>query len=199
MATNAMPFLVPLLFESVFGWSAVKAGAIVMTLFIGNIGIKPANRFLLNRFGFRVVLTVANVGLASTAVCAGLLTRGTPVALVIIMLFVSGVARSVNGTSYNTLSFSDVPENEMAHANSLASTVQQLSAGCGVAIATIGVRAGISVRALLGHSTSFTSYTFAFFIIALLPLVGAIQASRLEANVGSAARVMSRSAGGSAR
>jgi EmrB/QacA subfamily drug resistance transporter len=194
MATNAMPFLVPLLFENAFGWSAVKAGGIVMVLFIGNIGIKPANRALLNRFGFRTVLTAANLGLAATAVCAGLLTRGTPVALIIIVLLVSGVTRSINGTSYNTLSFSDVPQAEMAHANSLASTVQQLSAGYGVAIATIGVRAGISFRALLGHSTTFTSYTFAFFIIAVLPLVGAVQASRLGPDVGDAARTISTSA-----
>jgi hypothetical protein len=183
-----------LLFENVFGWSAVKAGGIVMVLFIGNIGIKPANRALLNRFGFRTVLTAANLGLAATAVCAGLLTRGTPVALIIVVLLVSGVTRSINGTSYNTLSFSDVPDDEMAHANSLASTVQQLSAGYGVAIATIGVRAGISFRALLGHSTTFTSYTFAFFIVAILPLVGAVQASRLGPDVGDAARTISRSA-----
>ena len=41
MAIGAVPFLLPLLFENVFGWSAVKSGAIVLFVFVGNIGIKP--------------------------------------------------------------------------------------------------------------------------------------------------------------
>jgi MFS family permease len=51
MAIGAVPFLLPLLFENVFGWSAIKSGAVVLFVFVGNIGIKPAASYLLNRFG----------------------------------------------------------------------------------------------------------------------------------------------------
>ena len=42
---GAVPFLLPLLFQNVFGWSAVKSGASSCSLFVGNIGIKPATTF----------------------------------------------------------------------------------------------------------------------------------------------------------
>jgi MFS family permease len=62
MAIGAVPFLLPLLFETVFGWSAIKSGAIVLFVFVGNIGIKPATSYLLNRFGFRTVLLANKQG-----------------------------------------------------------------------------------------------------------------------------------------
>ncbi|HEX3955476.1 MAG TPA: hypothetical protein VHZ03_02460, partial [Trebonia sp.] len=46
-AVAAVPFLLPLLFETVFGWSAIKSGVIVMFVFVGNIGIKPATAYLI--------------------------------------------------------------------------------------------------------------------------------------------------------
>ncbi len=77
-AVNAAgPFLVPLLVEEVFGWSAVKAGAIVLLIFVGNIGIKPATTFLYRRFGFRTVLTVATATMAATMACLAFVTVGT--------------------------------------------------------------------------------------------------------------------------
>ena len=62
IVVGAMPFLLPLLFQEVFGWSAVKSGAVVLFVFVGNIGIKPATTPLLNRFGFRPLLVVSTVG-----------------------------------------------------------------------------------------------------------------------------------------
>jgi EmrB/QacA subfamily drug resistance transporter len=189
MAIAAVPFLLPLLFETVFGWSAVKSGAVVLFVFVGNIGIKPATSFLLNRFGFRTVLLAASVTLAASVAAAGLVTGQTPVAVIITIAVISGVARSVCGTSYNTLSFCDVREEQMPHANSLSATSQQLSMGLGVAAATIALRLGGPIGHLLpGGATIRTAYTVAFALIALLPLTAALGVARLHHNAGSAAR-----------
>src|SRR5580704_106481 len=102
MAIGAVPFLLPLLFENVFGWSAIKSGAVVLFVFVGNIGIKPATSYLLNRFGFRTILLAASLTLAASVAAAGLITSQDPVALIIAIAVISGAARSVCGTSYNT-------------------------------------------------------------------------------------------------
>ena len=189
MAIAAVPFLLPLLFETVFGWSAVKSGAIVLFVFVGNIGIKPATSFLINRFGFRTILLAAALTLAASVAAAGLVTSGTPVVVIIVIAVVSGVARSVGATSYNTLSFCDVPEAQMPHANSLAATTQQLSLGLGVAAATIALRVGGPAGRLLpGAATSRTAFTVAFVLVALLPLAAVLRIVRLERDAGSAAR-----------
>jgi len=196
MAIGAVPFLLPLLFENVFGWSAVKSGAVVLFVFVGNIGIKPATSYLLNRFGFRTTLLAACFALAASVVAAGLVTSQTPVPVIIVITVISGVGRSVGGTSYNTLSFCDVPEPQMPHANSLAATAQQLSIGLGVAAATIALRLGGPVGRLLpGVPTTRTAYTVAFVLIALLPLGATLGIARLHGDAGSAARAAPAVAG----
>ena len=190
MAIGAVPFLLPLLFENVFGWSAVRSGAVVLFVFVGNIGIKPATSYLLNRFTFRVVLLAASLSLAASVIAAGLVTGRTPVPVIMVIAVISGMARSVSGTSYNTLSFCDIPEDQMPHANSLSATTQQLSLGLGVAAATIALRAGSPIGHLLpGGATVKSAYTIAFVIIALLPVCAAVGVARLHADAGSAARI----------
>ena len=97
MAIGAVPFLLPLLFENVFGWSPIKSGAVVLFVFVGNIGIKPATSYLLNRFGFRTILLAASLTLAASVAAAGLVTSRTPVLVIIVIAAVSGVGRSVGG------------------------------------------------------------------------------------------------------
>ena len=56
MVITAIPFLLPLLFQLGFGWSAARAGPVVIALFAGNVGIKPVTTPLMRRFGIRTVL-----------------------------------------------------------------------------------------------------------------------------------------------
>ena len=194
MAIAAVPFLLPLLFETVFGWSAIKSGAIVLFVFVGNIAIKPATSYLLNRCGFRTILLASSLILAASVAAAGLVSSRTPVLVIIVIALVSGVARSVGGTSYNTLSFCDIPDAQMPHANSLSATTQQLSLGLGVAAATIALRLGGPIGQLLpGMATSRTPYTVAFLLIALLPLAATLRIARLHRDAGSAARAATAS------
>jgi EmrB/QacA subfamily drug resistance transporter len=188
MAIGAVPFLLPLLFENVFGWSAIKSGAIVLFVFVGNIGIKPATTFILNRWGFRSVLLTACVLLAGSIAAAGLVTRQVPIAVIIVIAVVSGVARSLCGTSNNTLSFCDVPEAQMPHANALAATAQQLAFGLGVAAATVALRLGGPLSRTLGGGTLHAEYTIAFALVALLPLAAIPGIARMHRDAGSAAR-----------
>ncbi|MCX4457014.1 hypothetical protein OOK58_34185 [Streptomyces sp. NBC_01728] len=90
----------PLLFQEVFGWSAVRSGAVVLFVFVGNIGVKPATTYLINRFGFRPLLSVSTLGLAVTTAACVLFTQGTPVAVIAIVAVLSGVARSVGLSGY---------------------------------------------------------------------------------------------------
>lgn len=189
MAIAAVPFLLPLLFETALGWSPVKAGAIVLLLFAGNIAIKPAIASLLRRLGFRTVLLAAALALAASIAAAGFITGKTPLALIIAIAVISGMARSVCGTSYNTLSFCDVPEAQMPHANSLSATTQQLSAGLGIAAATIALRAGAWAGHLVpGESGARTAYMLGFLLMSLLPLASVPAIARLHRDAGDVAR-----------
>jgi EmrB/QacA subfamily drug resistance transporter len=186
IAMSAVPFLLPLLFESVFGWSPVKAGAVVLALFVGNIGIKPATTGLLQRFGFRTTLLIATGGLAATLAATATLTAATPLAVIVLVSAVGGVARSIGATAYTTLGFSDIPEAEMPDANGLAATAQQLATAFGVAAATVVLRIGHSLsKPLFSDTRLSTSYSIAFATLAMLALVAAAGATRLGPEVGN--------------
>ena len=202
ITVSAVPFLLPLLFQEVFGWSAVRSGALVLFVFVGNIGIKPATTYLFGRFGYRSLLMVSAATLAGTMVCCAFLTAGTPLWLIAAVAVISGAARSLGLTGYSTLAFADIPQERMRDANTLNATVNQMAAGLGIAAATVALRAGGPIAdGLLGHTSLALSYAVAFCLLALGAVVAAVVASRLHPGAGDAVRgrAPARTAGGAPR
>ncbi len=100
------------------------------------------------------------------------LTPQTPYLVLAVLLVVSGAARSVGFTAYNTMAFADVESANMTRANTLASTVQQVAAGFGVAVAAVVLRAG----APLGGPGSSAPYNVTFAVIAVMLAVACLEA-----------------------
>ena len=187
MAIGATPFLLPLMFQEAFGWSPFKAGLVVVPVFVGNIGIKPMTTPILRRFGFRTVL-VASAGATGIllAVCATF-TAGTPLAVIILVLLAVGVSRSVGFTAYNTIVFADVRPEEMSNANTLTSTLQQLTLGLGVTVGALALYAGTPIDRLFGATaTGSGPYAAAFVLVATLPFLAVIEAVQLHPQAGAA-------------
>ena len=184
---GATPFLLPLLFQTVFGWSAVKSGAIVLFVFLGNIGIKPATTPLIERFGFRPTLITATLVLAATMGGMALFTDSTPLSVICAVAFVSGTARSTALTVYNTLAYAEVETNDMRDANTLNLVAQQVSFGLGVAAGAVALRAGEAIA-----STPNGAYTVAFAAMGLVALAATVGALRLERGAGDTLRVRDR-------
>ena len=186
-AVTAVPFLLTLLFQNVFGWSPVKSGAVVLFVFAGNIGIKPATTPLLRRFGFRPVLMAATAVAAATMVVAGLFTSATPIVVIAAVALLSGAGRSAGLTCYSTIAFSDTPPDQMRDANTLQATAQQLSIGLGVPVAAVALRAGGPLGHLLpGAVTPGSAYTIAFLVLAVMALLATAGAFRLHPDAGAA-------------
>ena len=181
IAVGATPFLLPLLFQEEFGWSAIKSGALVLFVFIGNIGIKPATTPLLRWFGFRRVLIGATALLAATMVAMALVTAGTPLALIAAIALVSGIARSVGLTGYVSVGLSEIPPERINNANTLSATAMQLSIGFGIAAATVALRIGEGID-------DSGAYTIAFLILAGIALVAMAGATRLHPSAGDEVR-----------
>jgi EmrB/QacA subfamily drug resistance transporter len=181
LVIGAIPFLLPLLFQTVFGWSPIKSGALVLFVFVGNIAIKPATSFLYRTYGFRRVLLAATICLTATAVGCGLLTAGTPLVVIALLTLISGAARSVSMTGYSTLALSDVPAPQMRPANALFSTGQQLFTGLAVALATVALRLGHVVSA---GGDPRTAYLIAFVAVAIVAGIATIVALGLHPSAG---------------
>ncbi|CAN3130434.1 MFS transporter [Mycobacterium sp. smrl_JER01] len=171
LVITAVPFLLPLLFQIDFGWSAFTAGLMVAALFVGNLTIKPITTPLMRRFGIKRVLLVNGVASVAWFGVLAALQPETPIVLIAVALYISGALRSVGFTAYNSLAFADVDGDELTHANTLNATVQELAAGVGIAVAAL----------LL---TVLTSFAWTFVTLGALLAVTLIETLRLPGDAG---------------
>lgn len=190
LAINALPFILPLMFQLGFGLSAVEAGMLVLAVFAGNLSMKMFTTRLLHRYGFKRILAVNGIFNVLALLACAMLSPGTPTALIIIVLFVSGLCRSMQFTAINTLAFADVPSDQMAAANTLASTIQQMALGLGIAFGAICIRLGDWLQTALAprfpawEHVPALSYRFALACIALVAMAGVVDVMRMAAGSG---------------
>ena len=183
MVISAVPFLLPLMFQVGFGWSPVRAGLLVLLLFLGNVAIKPATSPLIRRLGFRTVLVGSILGGLVVLVGIGLVRPSSPLPFLCAVLVLSGVFRSVGFSAYNSLQFADVEQARMTDANTLASTLQQVAVGLGVALGAVILRA-VDLAAGPGTLGPVTPYAIAFAVLAVLMLHPLVEALVLHRGAG---------------
>lgn len=169
VAMSAAPFLLPLMFQLGFGWSAVDAGVMVMALFVGNVVIKPATTPLIRRFGFRTVIVGSSLGGGLVFLACATLQPSTPWWVTAGLLFLSGVFRSTGLSGYNSLQFADVAPDRMTAANTLSSTIGQVAVALGVAFGALALRVSDSVLTAADPTLGpLAAYQLAFVLVAAL-------------------------------
>jgi EmrB/QacA subfamily drug resistance transporter len=178
----AVPFVLPLMFQEAFGWSAVRAGALVMAVFVGNLAIKPLTTPILRHWRFRTVIIWSVVVVSATMLLFATIGPGTPLPALVALLVISGAARSVGFTAYGTIMFADIDQSQMTPANTLSSTLQQLAGGLGVAVGALGLQIG----ALIGWfgSAAAVPYRITFVLLAVLTLTSLLEAFRMGRDAG---------------
>lgn len=139
----ALPFLLPLKLQMVFGLSASASGLITFATALGAFGMKPLVRPTVKRFGFRAVLAVNGaLAAAGVAVCA-LFTPAWPLAAIFVVLAIGGVTRSLQFTALATLAYADVPKDKLAPATAMSGTQQQLGQALGVVLGSLALEAAL--------------------------------------------------------
>jgi EmrB/QacA subfamily drug resistance transporter len=180
---GAAPFLLPLLFQTQFGWSPVKSGAVTAFIFAGNVGIKPLTTPLINRFGFRWLLVASTAGTAAVIAALGFTTAATPLPVIAALTLISGVTRSTGLTVYSTVGLADMAPELMRDANTMYATSMQLGAGLAIAVATVALRIGGLFPGGAGRA-----YTVAFCLLALIAVGNMAEALRMDRAAGDSAR-----------
>ncbi|STQ44645.1 High-copy suppressor of rspA [Ewingella americana] len=188
IAIGALPFLLPLMFQLGYGMSAFDAGLLVLAVFAGNLAMKPFTSAILHRFKFRSVMLVNGILNSLTIFACALLTPEVPTSLTLLLLFASGMTRSMQFTALNTLTFSQVPSEQMGGANTLANTVQQLSTGLGITIGALSLRVAEHFQTDAGSTVHLEQFHVAFIIIGLFSLVGTLNNLSLSPTAGDEIR-----------
>lgn len=183
-AIGTAPFLLPLMFQLGMGWSAVQAGMMLLWLFAGNLMMKPATTRIMHMFGFRKILVLNGLLVALGFAACAVLTVNTPYWLISIVLFISGMCRSMQFTALNTIGFADIPQVQMRDATTLFSVLQQMNAGMGIAVGALALSAAQWIHGGSNGEPALADYSLALWLIAGLALLAVIDSFTLPANAG---------------
>ncbi|MCS0494438.1 MFS transporter [Ancylobacter sp. MQZ15Z-1] len=187
-AIQAVPFLLPLMFQVGFGLDPLESGMLVLAVFAGNLVMKLVTTAILRRFTFRSILLVNGTLNALAIGACALISAETPLIVTVLLMFVSGVTRSVQFTTLNTLSFVDVRPEQMSGANTLFNVLQQMALGMGVALAVLALRLAGLVDPAAEGVVPVTHFQMAFAMIGVVALIGTLDALRLDPKTGEAVR-----------
>lgn len=182
LGLGALPFLLPLYLQEGFGMTAFQSGLITCGSAAGSFIVKWLAPGLLRRFGFRTVL-IYNAGFSAAAIAVcGCFIPGTPVPLIWIIVLFSGFFPSLQFTSLNSLAYSDIPTRDVGRATSLASVVQQMSLGLGVAVAGLVLQMSRFVQG--HHAYHWSDFWPAFLIIGMFSLASIPITKRMPNDAG---------------
>jgi len=182
VAQNTPPFVLPLLFQDKFGWSAERAGGVLFFYMLGNLVFKVFTTPLMNNFRFKPLLLLSILLSAPLTLILGLIGSSIPFIWLTLLLLFAGGIRSIGMTLFNTITFADTNQEVMAHANTITNMVQQLASVIAVAIAVIALNLG---RVLAGTQNQFT---FAFSSAVLVLAISLWNVTSLPGTAGDSLR-----------
>lgn len=185
-AVGATPYLLALLLQIGFGMSPLAAGLITFVGAIGSLLMKMAAPRILNRWGYRHVLTInAVLTGASLAACASF-TPEMPGVIMLGILLIGGFFRSLQFTAVNTLAYADIAHAGMSRASSFAAMAQQLGISLGVGVAAEALNLSMAWR---GSDTLIAADVMVgFIVIGTLCALASLSFWRLAPNAGESLR-----------
>lgn len=137
LGISGLPFLLPLLYQLGMGMPAWQSGLMMMPSAIAAMTVKALSPHLLRRFGYRRILTV-NTALIGVVISSfALADRNTPIIMIVLLSFLVGSGNSLQFSSMNSLAFADIDARSTSMANTIASSMQQLSMSFGLACGSL--------------------------------------------------------------
>lgn len=185
-AVGATPYLLALLLQIGFGMSPLAAGLITFVGAIGSLLMKVAAPRILNRWGYRYVLTVNAVLTGLSLAACSIFTPETPAAVMLGILLIGGFFRSLQFTAVNTLAYADINHAGMSRASSFAAMAQQLGVSLGVGVAAESLSLSMAWR---GADTLIAADVMVgFIVIGGLCALASLSFWKLAPNAGESLR-----------
>ncbi|MEN3792535.1 MFS transporter [Fulvimarina sp. MAC3] len=182
VGTGAVPFLLPLMLQLGYGYTALQSGLVASASMGGAITMKLLAKPILRRFGFRSTLICSALVGGSLILAIGLETLSGSIIALVALLLVGGFFRSLFFTGINTLGFADLSTQETGDATAMLAATQQVSIAMGVAIAGIVLEAGMS---MMGTTTpQISDFALAFTAAGVLMMMAALPFLSLSSKAG---------------
>ncbi|MEN3258691.1 multidrug transporter subunit MdtD [Sodalis endosymbiont of Spalangia cameroni] len=197
IGSGMLPFMTPLFLQLGLGFSPFHAGLMMIPMVIGSMGTKRLIVQIVNRFGYRHVLTGATLGLAVINLLFPLVALAGWLYEIPVVVLLQGVVNAMRFTSMNTLTLKDLPDSLASGGNSLLSMVMQLSMSLGVTIAGILLGLFVPAHTLDGSTNMHAVFIATYLCMAVVIALPALVFARVPADSGQNAALAQRNGEGS--
>lgn len=183
LGISSIPFLLPLLFQVAFGFSASLSGWLAAPVALASLLVKPVIKPIMARFGYRNVL-VANTRILGLLIMAvALPVAETPLWLWVVLLLAVGVCNSIQFSAMNTLTIADLRPYQTGSGNSLMAVNQQLAMSFGIALGALMLQ-WWSQSGIIGQNLH-TAFRCTFIGTGIITLFSSLIFTRLHHSDGS--------------
>ena len=173
LGSGALPFLMPLLLQVALGYSPSQAGMSMLPLAAAAMFAKSVARWLIERLGYRIILTGNTLMLGILLSSLALVGSETPYWLLLVHLGLLGAVNSLQFTAMNTVTLIDLDDASAASGNSLLSVVAQLSLSFGVACAA-ALLGGFTDQVATGEVSSVLgAFQLTFLTVGIMAMFAA--------------------------
>ncbi len=186
LGSGALPFLTPLLLQLAMGYSPAQAGMSLIPLALAAMAAKPLARPLIERLGYRNILTSNTLLLGALIASLALVDAQTSTLQLIIQLSLIGACNSLQFTAMNTVTLTDPDRRDAGRGHSLLSVVVQLAMGLGVASAA-ALLSGFS-RELGDNGRVLEAFQATYLCVGLLSMLAAAIFLQLDTKDGRSGR-----------
>ena len=180
---GAQPFLLALLLQLDFGFTALQSGAMTLATAVGAMAMKIWAPRLLRRFGFRDSMVVNGV-IASMgyAICA-LFRPDWSLPVIFAVLTACGFFMSYQFTAYNTVAYDQITAPQLSSATSLYTTLQQLMLSLGICVGATMLQVSMSLHGRA--SPGFGDFSTAFLTVTAISLTATYWNTKFTADAGT--------------
>lgn len=140
LGTGCIPFLMPLMLQVGFGYSAVLAGCMMAPTAVGSILAKSTVTQVLRWFGYRKTLMWISIIIGVLIASFSLQSPASDLVMLLLPLFILGMAMSTQFTAMNTITLADLNDANASSGNSMLAVTQQLAISFGVAVSAAVLR-----------------------------------------------------------
>ncbi|HEY2231618.1 MAG TPA: MFS transporter [Xanthobacteraceae bacterium] len=183
LGTTSSVFLLALLLQLGFGFSAFQAGLMTLASAVGSLATRFAFRSLLRPLGFRRLLICNAIVTGAFLIGCGFFRITTPYLIIVAVLLIGGFSRSLQFTAVQSLAYAEMPSALFSRATSFLAMAQQLAQSFGVGLVALAVH-----LSLLWHArAAMTPQDIAagYFTVGFLALVSVAVFYRLHAEAGA--------------
>jgi EmrB/QacA subfamily drug resistance transporter len=174
LGISGVPFLIPLLLQVGFGYSAIFAGVMLMPMAIASICTRIVIPRILARLGYRFVL-VANTILAGVMIILmSLLNLSTPLILISLLLFCIGGINSMQYTAMNSITLANLENENTSSGNSLMAVNQQLAISFGTEFGAV------LLRLISNSASTIHAFQLTFVILGVVTVLSSIIFAQLK-------------------